>query len=192
MSEPYSKEIELYDNTSISIDGLKVIVEGPNATLERDFNHARRLKSIRLDKQKNNIIVEADYSKKKFKSIVGTVSTHIKNMLKGSVADFKVIQKIVYAHFPATVRIEGRKVYIDNFLGERTPRVAKITGDQTQVSVSGDDVIISGPNIEHVTQTAANITLATKIKNKDPRIFQDGIYKYKKLYADNVIWELKL
>lgn len=192
MNEIYIKEIELFDNTSISIDGLKVEVKGPNATLERDFSHARRIKSITVDKKSKNIIVQADRNKKKFKSIVGTVSSHIKNMIKGSVADFKVIQKIVYAHFPATVRVENKKVFIDNFLGERNPRIAKITGDQTEVSVSGDDVIVSGPNIEHVTQTAANITAATKIKNKDPRIFQDGIYKYKKLYDDNVIWELKL
>ena len=50
-----------------------------------------------------------------------------------------------------------------------------------KVKVSGDDVIVQGINIEEVSQTAANIEQATKIKNRDPRRFLDGIYVYEKL-----------
>jgi large subunit ribosomal protein L6 len=84
--------------------------------------------------------------------------------------------KIVYAHFPMTVKVQGKTVTIDNFLGERSPRVAKIIGDDVKVQVKGDDVTITGINKEHVGQTMANIEQATKIKRRDPRIFQDGIY----------------
>ena len=45
-----------------------------------------------------------------------------------------------------------------------------------KVSVKGEDVTITGINKEHVGQTMANIEQATKIKGRDPRIFQDGIY----------------
>ena len=83
--------------------------------------------------------------------------------------------KIVYAHFPMTVKVKGNIVTIDNFLGERSPRVAKIIGD-AKVSVKGEDVTITGINKEEVGQTMANIEQATKIKGRDPRIFQDGIY----------------
>ena len=31
-------------------------------------------------------------------------------------------------------------------------------------------------NAEHVGQTMANLEQATKIKGRDPRVFQDGIY----------------
>jgi large subunit ribosomal protein L6 len=31
-----------------------------------------------------------------------------------------------------------------------------------------------------VSQTAANIQLKTKVKNKDHRVFLDGIYRYSK------------
>jgi len=41
-------------------------------------------------------------------------------------------------------------------------------------------VIIQGINLEDVSQTAANIEQATKVKRKDPRIFLDGIYVYEK------------
>ncbi|UCH70303.1 MAG: 50S ribosomal protein L6, partial [Candidatus Bathyarchaeota archaeon] len=53
----------------------------------------------------------------------------------------------------------------------------KIMGD-SKIVVKGEDVIIQGINIEDVGQTAANIESATKVKNKDPRVFLDGIYVY--------------
>jgi large subunit ribosomal protein L6 len=87
--------------------------------------------------------------------------------------------KIVYAHFPMTVKADGSKVTIENFLGERHPRTAKILGD-TQVQIKGDEVIVSGINKEEVGQTMANIEQATKIKGRDPRVFQDGIYLVEK------------
>ncbi len=40
-----------------------------------------------------------------------------------------------------------------------------------------DEIIVSGPDIEKVGQTAANIEQSTKyLKRKDKRVFQDGIY----------------
>ena len=190
MSVIYNKEIKINNEVVIEVkDNKKVFVKGSNAELFKDFSHAR---NITIKKEKDTIIVQGLNNKKKSRSIVGTISSHIKNMVKGSIADFTVIQKIVYAHFPINVRVEDDNVYIENFLGERSPRVSKIYGDKTKVEVSGDDVIVSGPNIEQVTQTAANITKKTKIKDKDPRVFQDGIFKFKKLYADTILWELKL
>jgi len=70
-------------------------------------------------------------------------------------------------------------VTIENFTGERSPRIAKIMGD-AKVMPKGDDVTVQGINIEDVSQTAANIERATKIKKKDPRVFLDGIYTYER------------
>jgi len=71
-------------------------------------------------------------------------------------------------------------VLIENFTGERSSRKAKVMGD-VKVLAKGDDVIVQGINLEDVSQTAANIQNATKIKNKDPRVFLDGIYVYERL-----------
>ena len=56
--------------------------------------------------------------------------------------------------------------------------MSKILGKDTKVTVQGDDILITGSNIEHVSQTAANIESSTKIKNKDSRVFLDGVYIY--------------
>ena len=87
--------------------------------------------------------------------------------------------KIVYSHFPITVKVEGKKVLIENFQGERAYRVSNIWND-TKVTPKGDDVIITGHVLTDVTQTAAEIELNSRVKNKDHRVFLDGIYKYSK------------
>jgi large subunit ribosomal protein L6 len=100
-------------------------------------------------------------------------------MIKGVSKGFTYKLKIVFAHFPIFVEIRGREIWIKNFCGERRLRIAKIVGN-VSVKVEGDDVIVQGINLEEVSQTAANIQQATKIKRKDPRIFLDGIYVYSK------------
>ena len=78
-----------------------------------------------------------------------------------------------------TIKVQGKKVIIDNFVGEQKPRESKIIGN-VEVSIEGDDVIVQGVNIEEVAQTAANIQQATHIRKKDLRKFLDGIYVYSK------------
>jgi large subunit ribosomal protein L6 len=64
---------------------------------------------------------------------------------------------------------------IKNLIGERAPRLASIAGT-TKVEVKGQNVRLYGTSKDDVSQTAANIRKACKIRKKDGRIFQDGIY----------------
>jgi large subunit ribosomal protein L6 len=100
-------------------------------------------------------------------------------MIKGVTKGFTYKMKIVFSHFPITVKVKGNLLSIENFTGERNPRKAKIMG-ATKVMVKGEDIILQGISLEDVSQTAANIQNATKIKVKDPRVFLDGIYVYEK------------
>jgi large subunit ribosomal protein L6 len=125
------------------------------------------------------IKVQAYWPRKREAALVGTVCSLIENMITGVTKGFTYKLKIVFAHFPISVKIKGKMVSIENFTGERSPRWAKIIGD-VKVSVQGDDVIVQGINLEDVSQTAANIEQATKVKRKDPRVFLDGIFIYEK------------
>jgi len=71
--------------------------------------------------------------------------------------------------------VEGDEIIIKNFLGEKIPRKAKILPN-TSVEIKSNQIIVSSSNIEFAGQTAANIERATKIKKRDRRIFQDGIF----------------
>jgi large subunit ribosomal protein L6 len=78
-----------------------------------------------------------------------------------------------------SVKVQGKTVVIENFTGERRARRVKIVG-AVQVKVESEDIIVEGINLEDVSQTAANIEQATKVKKKDPRVFLDGIYVYER------------
>ena len=170
-----SREVEVPDGVEVRVEGKTVIVRGPLGELARDFSHAPV--EIRLDGDK--VVVEAYWPRKKERAMIGTVASHIRNMITGVMRGFTYKMKIVFTHFPIQVGVEGDKVVIRNFLGEKAPRVAKIMPGVV-VEVQKEDVLVKGIDIEAVGQTAANIEQATKIKGKDNRVFLDGIYIYEK------------
>ena len=170
-----SKIIQAPDDVKVTIEGRKVTVEGANGTLARDFSHA----SISIKLEGKTVRVWAEWPRKKEAALVGTIYSHIQNMITGVRKGFTHKLKIVFSHFPISVKVKGKTVLIENFTGERSARKAKIMGD-TQVKVRSEDVIIQGINLEDVSQTAANIEQATKVKRKDPRVFLDGIYVYER------------
>jgi large subunit ribosomal protein L6 len=102
-------------------------------------------------------------------------------MIRGVTSGYTYKLKIVYAHFPVTIKVneKEKKVTIDNFTGEKTPRIAKIMGS-SKVKVVSDEIHVQGNNLGEVSQTAANIQAATKIPDKDQRVFLDGAYVFEK------------
>lgn len=116
-------------------------------------------------------------SRRKELAAIGTVAAHIRNMVTGVTKGYTYKLKIVYAHFPMSVKVQRDRVVIDNFTGERRPRFAEVL-ENVKVTVEGDDVVVKGLSISDVSQTAANIEQATRVKAKDPRVFLDGIYVY--------------
>ncbi len=68
---------------------------------------------------------------------------------------------------------------IENFSGEKTPRVARIA-EGVKVKVAGDEVVVEGASLEAVSETASNIERSTLIKEKDQRVFLDGLYIFEK------------
>ncbi len=173
------ERIEIPQDVEVNIEGKLVTVKGPNGTVSKTLRHHKVF--IELDSGEVKVI--SSNPTKREKSIIGTFSAHVKNMIKGVTKGFEYRMKIVYSHFPMRVSVKDNKVVIENFLGERYPRFAKIRGD-TQVAVKADTIILTGINIEEVSQTASNIEKTAEIKGFDPRVFQDGIYIVSKGKSD--------
>lgn len=167
--------VEIPDEVTLSLEDRRVTVNGEKGRVSRDFGHTR----LDMDLDGKALRIWAVNPKKRRAALVNTVATHVRNMIKGVTEGFTYRMKVVFIHFPLTVRVEGRKVKIQNFVGERKPREADIVRG-ARVTVKGDDVIIEGLDIEEVAQTAANIQQACKIRNKDLRKFLDGVYVYSK------------
>jgi len=169
------KAIEIPDGVEVNVEGRVVTVKGAKGTLTRNFSEA----PVSILQEGKTIKVQANWPRKKEAALVGTVSSHVQNMIIGVTKGFTYKLKIVFSHFPISVKVKENVVAIENFTGERSPRSVRIIGD-AKVFVKEDDIIIQGINIEDVSQTAANIEQGTKVKIKDPRVFLDGIFIYEK------------
>jgi len=170
-----SRTIQVPDGVEVNLAGRKVTVKGEKGTLTRDFSSAQ----VSIDASGQTVRVWAEWPRKKEAALVGTVHSHIQNMILGVQKGFSCKLKIVFSHFPISAKVQGKTVLIENFTGERRARKAKILGD-VQVKAQSEDIIVQGLNLEDVSQTAANIEQATKVKRKDPRVFLDGIFVYER------------
>ncbi len=171
------KVLELPEGVTCELDNYNLSLKGPKGENKRNFLNPR----IILNKKDNSIVISVSTKKqsKKDKAIINTFNSHIKNMIDGVVQNYEAELKICSGHFPMSVNLEGDVLVVKNFLGEKIPRRAKIYKD-VKVDIGGDIIKITGVNKESVGQTAANIEVATKIKRRDRRIFQDGVWITKK------------
>jgi large subunit ribosomal protein L6 len=173
VAKKLEKETEIPDGVKVEVKDDEIRVTTGEVALAMDFRHPR----IGVSVEKRRVLVKCDYPSKKDMALMGTIRSHIRNMITGVTEGFEYKMKIVYSHFPikASINENDKEFVVENFLGERHPRIARILG-QTRININGDEVILTGPDIEDVGQTAANIEQVTMIKGYDPRVFQDGIY----------------
>src|SRR5207245_8896594 len=115
-----------------------------------------------------SVLIKPCAARKKDFTVSNTVLSIVRNMVKGVTHGYTYRLKVVYAHFPISVKTKGDTVVVENFVGERSPRVSRIIGD-CKVTTEGDDVVVKGVSLEDVGQNSANLELATKIKRKARR-----------------------
>ena len=171
MKKKLSKIIEVPKGIEINLEGNKLTVKGPEGENKKTFN----ITNLIFEKKDNQIIMRCEKATKKEKKMMNTISAHIKNMIKGVQKKFEYKLKVCFSHFPITVEIKESEAIIKNFLGEKIPRKVKIPGD-VEVEADKEIITITSFDKELAGQTAANFETATRIKKKDRRIFQDGIF----------------
>ncbi|MCD6414830.1 MAG: 50S ribosomal protein L6 [Candidatus Diapherotrites archaeon] len=172
--------VDIPEGVNVEIDRSTVKVSGPKGSTQETF----KLGPIKLEKVANQVKISVNFPKKMQKAMIGTIAGKIKNMITGVSKGYEYQLQINYAHFPMTVSVEGTKIVIKNFLGEKHPRTSKIVGN-TQVKIKGQEITITGINKEEVGQTAANLVQTTKVRKKDQRVFKDGIFVTEKRVVEN-------
>jgi len=171
MKKLFSQEIEIPEGIEVKKEGKTVIVKGPQGEVSKEFN----LGKLKYEKKDNKITISYLASTRNDKRMINTLSAHLRNMIKGSKDKFEYKLKICASHFPINVEVKGNEVLIKNFLGEKTPRKCKIpTG--AEVQINKDIITVKSANKEIAGQAAANFEIATKVRNRDRRVFQDGIF----------------
>ncbi len=177
-----TEQIEKFQGEVIIPEGVKITqnkhmlkFEGP---LGKTFKSFRNI-PVNIEIVEGKVLLKATGFRKRDYSILHTARSIIRNICEGLVEGYTIKMKVVFAHFPITVKVDGKKISIENFQGERAPRRTHSVGN-TKVIPKGEDVILTGEVWTDITQTAANIEQKTKVKNKDHRVFLDGIYVYDK------------
>ena len=173
--EKLATELEIPEEVTVTYDKPMIKVQGPLGKTWKSFKKI----PVTIDVTDDKVLFKAQGTRNKSRAIMNTSRSLIKNLCEGVIEGYTIKMKIVFSHFPITVKVEGKTVLIENFQGERAPRKTKIWGE-TKVSPKGDDVIITGHVLTDVSQTAAEIETGSRVKNKDHRVFLDGIYKFEK------------
>ena len=174
-----SHSIALPEGASASIAGDVITVSKDGQSLSREFRHHK----VEVRAVNGDLEVFVNLPRRSDKALAGTWAAHLRNMVLGIDEGFEYRLKAVFSHFPMSLKVDGKQMIINNLFGEKVPRVAKLpwSPDEVKVQVKNKtDVVVSGANREKVGQTAANIERACRIKKRDRRVFQDGIYITKK------------
>jgi len=164
-------EIALPDGISCIVEERSIKIKGPKGELSKKLQS----RMVHVKSEEGKIILSVARDRRRERALIHTEKGCVGNMIKGVSDGITYKLKVLYSHFPMGLKVQGDTLLIDNFLGEKHPRKAVLVGG-AKVDVKGQDVTVSGVDKESVAQTAANIEQTTKIRNLDPRVFQDGIY----------------
>ncbi|MBN2066875.1 MAG: 50S ribosomal protein L6 [Candidatus Diapherotrites archaeon] len=171
VKEKIEKKVELPEGFSPAIEEHTVTIRSGKGEASREF----KAKGVSFRQQDSTIVLEGKPASRKMNALLATIASHIRNMAAGLQNPYQCKLAVVYSHFPMSISVKGSVVEINNFVGEKHPRVSKIRPNTT-VEVKGKEVIVKGSSKEGVGQTAANLERATKVRGKDRRIYQDGIF----------------
>ncbi len=172
MSTKFKVDVSAADVTA---SGTTITVKGKLGELKTEI----RYPFLHLKHEGNILYIETDKNVAYQKAIAGTLAAGVKNMIKGVNEKYTAELELIYMHFPATVKINGNKLIVENFVGERKPREIPLPKD-VEVKVNGTKIKISGIDKYSVGQIAGSIESKIQIKNKDRRVFKDGIFITKK------------
>lgn len=163
--------IEIPNGVNVTIDLNTATIKGPKGEVTRTLNDPK----IAVKSEGKNITIETPRDTKHERRLIHSFVAHLKNAFKGVQTPYKYKLKICSGHFPMNVSVSAETLIIKNFLGEKSPRTLKLKKGVI-VKVSGDTIEVESADIDLAGQQASDIEAATHKRNRDLRVFQDGIY----------------
>jgi len=165
------KTLELPENFTIKINKNNFTIEHSNGSLTREYPSS----SIEINNKDNIVEIKGKSHNKKVKALVGTFAAHILNMIKGIEEPFVYNLAIKSVHFPMTANYNNNKFELKNFLGGKFNRSTTVPSN-VELKLNGSDIELKSSDIEAVGMTATRLEQLTRVKKRDRRVFQDGIF----------------
>jgi large subunit ribosomal protein L6 len=171
MKQKIEEKIQVPEGITCSLKDRYLICSKSGSELKRKMI----LPNITVKVSGNEIIFTSDKGNKNDLKVIRAHLAHIRNMFHGLNEKYTYQLESCNVHFPVTLKIDKNKLIINNFLGEKVARTADIRPN-VDVQIKGAKITITSHDKEAAGQTAANFEKATIVRNRDRRIFQDGIY----------------
>ncbi|MBI4143409.1 50S ribosomal protein L6 [Candidatus Woesearchaeota archaeon] len=166
-----TRNIELPDGVQSSVNGRILVIRGTKDEVRREIKQ----KNVSIQANGSKIMLESGSETKKDKKIIGSLTAHIKNMIRGSMQSHTYVLKVCSGHFPINVSVANKRLVVKNFLGEKIPRELELKNDAS-IKVEGELIYVTSPSKETAGQVSADIEQLTRRPGYDTRVFQDGIY----------------
>lgn len=175
-----TEELTIPEGVTVDIKSRIITVTGPRGTLKKNVRHTNMDILLVKGKDENKVLLSVWQGGRKHVACLRTIKSLITNLIKGVTLGFRYKMRAVYAHFPINciIQEEGRALEIRNFLGEKiVRRIEMLDGVTiTESKAQKDELVLEGTDIENVSQSAASIQGACRVRNKDIRKFLDGVY----------------
>lgn len=171
-------EKKLYQEIEIP-EGIEVSLENNILKMKKgDKDVSRRLHAfIKVNVADNKMILSSDRNRKIERKLFGTFRAHLNNMVKGLEEGFTYKLQISNVHFPMNVSHDkgNNKLVVKNFLGEKIDRIIPLV-EGVDIKIDNEIIEINGHDIEKTGMVATSIEKGTRVRNKDRRVYQDGIF----------------
>lgn len=102
----YFQELVIPEGVNVEISNHSVSVSGPKGNLKKKLELEKATKVERIE---NRLKISSETEERKVKAKIGTSVAHVKNMIDGVTKGFVYKLKVIYSHFPITVKVEKDK-----------------------------------------------------------------------------------
>ena len=124
--EKFQDQVDIPEGVKVTQKKHMLSFEGP---LGKTFKSFRTI-PVNIEISEDKILLKAIGDKKRDYAILHTARSIIRNICEGLIVGYTIKMKVVFAHFPITVKVDGKDILIENFQGERAPRKTKIVGNK--------------------------------------------------------------
>ncbi len=171
VKKEFVEKVKVPEGVAVEVSPTSIKVSGKKGAIEKVYPY----KNLTIKFENGEVILTSRKNTQREYKLIKTYTAHLKNMIKGVQEGYTYKLKICSSHFPMKVKLSGKTLKIENFLGEHNPRTVTIK-EGANVKIDGVYIIVESHDKELAGQVAADIEQSTRLTNKDRRIFQDGIF----------------
>ena len=109
-AEIFETIFEVPQKVKVSLNKHMLLIEGPLGKVYKNFKKI----PVELSVSDGKVSIKAINSRKKYYAIANTALSLIRNLCDGVINGYTIKMKIVYAHFPITVKTKDKQVLVEN------------------------------------------------------------------------------